>query len=589
MSNEVTTMTVAAICRQIAVTAGVSRLQELAESGSLDADTLTAILDEAANFASKVLAPINVSLDRSGCRLDGGRVSTAPGHQEAWSAYIRDGWPTLDQPIGFGGQELPGIVMTACQELFERENTAFGMLPTAQRAAATLLMRHAAPEVVNEWLPHLVRGEWGATICISESGAGSDVLRIRTSAEQTAGGQWLISGGKNWISFGDHDLTERIGHCVLARSPNQSDKASGISLFLIPNAYRNTDGTGHPNGVRVTRLENKLGLHGSPTCAVEFDRSRGILIGELGRGLAQIFTMIVKMRLSVAVQGLGIACRATELAVRYAFERHQGGPPGSPPVPISEHLDVQRMLMGMISRATTLRGLVFALSVQMDLAEREPMEDARLDAVAFSQWLLPIAKTTAAEAAFEIASEAVQVYGGAGYVKDFPVEQLLRDSRVFAVYEGTSGMQALDLFRRRLLLPGGRRGLEVFQKIASEELRRAAPGPLARALEATLDRFNSAAAMLTTPGLEHSEAAATAFLQLAGHAAMSWVAMRTCNESNNGDLVTPARYWLLRAASKAGYLRAQIEETINCAGLFGQLFPELHGAQESSSYSKSTV
>jgi len=439
------------------------------------------------------------------------------------------------------------VALAACTEIFDRGSVAFGMLPTGLRAACRLLAAHADEAIKAEWLPRLVSGEWVATICISEPEAGSDAGRIRTLAEPDGQDGWRITGEKMWISYGDHDLAPRIGHCLLARTPGAAPGGAGLSLFLVPDSI-----DGARNTIAIRRLEEKLGLHGSPTCAMGFEGARGFLIGAEGRGLAQLFAMIAPMRLMVSVQGLTIAAGAADVALGYAEERRQGGPPDAPPVPIVEHPDVQRMLANMASRVEVARGLVLAAAVQADLARLETDPDARADAAAMAGWLLPIAKTYASETGFQVSSEAIQVLGGAGYVKDWPVEQSLRDSRVFAIFEGTSGVQALDLLHRRLRREDGR-GLKAFLRLARADL--GAGGHGAAALAAALDVLERAAVELArTPD---GDGSAYALLQLGALAATGWAALRLSRLAHP-RLRAAGLWWLSDLKPRAEHLAAEI-------------------------------
>ena len=535
----------ALIAAQLEAAPGLGRLRALlpvdVEAGP---DTLTAVLEEAAKFATARLAPFNAEADRAGCRLQDGRVKTAPGHREAWRDFVEAGWLGIAQPPEHGGAGLPLIALAACQEIFDRAGVAFGMAPTGVRSAARLIGAHADVATKAEWLPRLLAGDWGATICISEPQAGSDVGRILTLASPRPDGDWEITGEKIWISYGDHDLTDRIGHCLLARTPDAAPGGAGLSLFLVPDTLDD----GSRNAIVVRRIEDKLGLHGSPTCSLGFEGARGRLIGTVGRGLAQMFTMIAAMRLMVSVQGVGIASGAADIALAYAEERRQGGPADAPAVPIAEHADVRRMLLGMQSRVQVVRALAFAAAVQADLGALESDPEARDDAQALAAWLLPIAKTYAAETGFDVASEAIQVMGGAGYVNDWPVEQMLRDSRVLAIFEGTSGMHALDLLHRRLGRDQGR-GMRAFLALARADitgLGGQVGGEATGALERTLGLFEDAAARLA--GRADAEAGAYPLLKLAALAATGWTALRlaaTDASTPIGARLTAAgRYWL---------------------------------------------
>jgi alkylation response protein AidB-like acyl-CoA dehydrogenase len=537
---------------QLRAAHGLDRLMALTGDESL-ADTAEAVLEEASRFAAEVLAPLNPLMDREGCRLEDGRVKTAPGHKAVWDAFCEAGWQTLDKPADWGGQGLPLVVWAAAQELFDRASVAFGMLPSSQGAASRLLEAHASDAIKAEWLPKLASGEWASTIVISEAEAGSDVGRIRTRAEPAGDGEWLITGEKIWITFADHDLAPRIGHCVLARAPGGRPGGAGLSLFLVPSVLE--DGSRNP--IVVRRIEEKMGLHGSPTCAVGFEGARGRLIGQEGRGLAQLFAMITQMRLSVGVQGLGLASLAAETALAYAAERRQGGPPDQPPVTLDSHPDVQRMLLQGQARLQTLRGLVYATAVQADLAALETDPEARVRASDLAAWLLPLVKTLGGEVAFDTASEAIQVLGGAGYVNDWPVEQALRDSRVFTIYEGASGMQALDLLHRRLWRDEGR-GLKAFLGLARADLD---DTPEAAAVAFVLDCLEDAGEILAgyQGAPREGEAGSYAFLQLAGLAATGWIALRL---SGLGDarLAAAGRFWLSDIEPRASLEHARIAQ-----------------------------
>jgi alkylation response protein AidB-like acyl-CoA dehydrogenase len=541
----------APLIAQLRAAPGLDRLLALMGDPEM-ADTAQAILEEAARFAEVVLQPLNGPADHAGCRLVDGRVKTAQGHAEAWSAFCEAGWQTLDKPAEHGGQGLPLVAWAACQELFDRAFVAFGMLPSSQGAAAKLIETHADDAIKDEWLPRLSAGEWAATICLSEVEAGSDVGRMRTLATPLEGGDWSITGEKCWITFGDHDLAPRIGHCLLARTPGAAPGGAGLSLFLVPSVLED----GSRNAIAVRRIEEKLGLHASPTCALGFEGARGRLIGKAGRGLSQLFAMITVMRLSVGVQGLGLAAGAAETARAYAGERLQGGPPAAPPVPLDRHADVQRMLLGALSRVETLRGLVYAAAVQADLAAHETDPLAAQGAAALTGWLLPLVKTLGGEAGFDTASDAIQILGGAGYVRDWPVEQYLRDARVFTIYEGATGMQALDLLHRRLWRDEAK-GLEAFLALARADVACsvAAGAPdVTRVLDLLEDAARTLQGAKAAP--REAEAGATPFLHLAGLAATGWIALRL-TALEDPRLAAAGRYWLSDIAPRAALKHAQ--------------------------------
>jgi len=406
--------------------------------GALDDETVSSILNEAAKVAETVVSPLDVIADRVGAQFADGKVRVPSEYHASFDALSEGGWLGLEQAEDFGGMGMPLTMFAAANPLFERSCPAFMMSVGGTRSAALLLAEWAEPDLRDDWVPALIAGERCATICISEPGAGSDVGRIRTRATQGTDGSWAVSGQKIWISFGDHDLRERIGHCLLART-GDAPGTRGLSLFLVERGP----------GVRCDRIEEKMGLHGSPTCALSFEGAAARLIGEEGRGLAQLFTMIRHMRLTVATQGLGLALRSYDIAAQHAQDRQQGGNPKLPPVPIIEHPDVRRQLMAMKSRIDLYRLALLETATAADLTEQDP------DLGRFCAWMLPLVKTFGAELGFETAQQAIMVLGGAGYTRDYPVEQALRDSRVFAIYEGTTGMQAQDFLLRQTLGDGG--------------------------------------------------------------------------------------------------------------------------------------
>jgi alkylation response protein AidB-like acyl-CoA dehydrogenase len=511
------------------------------------AETVAAILEEARRFATAYLEPLNESGDAHGCALVEGRVRTAPGHQAAWAAFIAGGWTSLDQPAAFGGQGLPLFVSLAVQEIFDRACPAFGMMPVPIRSASRLLRAYASPDIRNEWLPKLVAGAWCATICISEPDAGSDIARLRTRAVLGEDGAWRLTGEKQWISFADQDLTARIGHCVLART------AAGLSLFLVPSEI-----DGVRNHIVIRRIEEKMGLHLSPTCAVGLEGAVGYLLGQDGRGLAQMFVMITNMRLAVGVQGLGTALSAADTAWAYARERRQGGV-GAAAVPIIQHPDVQQMLLGMRAEVETLRGLGLAIAAYADIAEYAADETAREDAAALIAWLLPIFKTQGGESGFNVSSTAMQVLGGAGYTKDWPVEQALRDARVLTIFEGTTGIQGLDLLHRRLRRDKSR-GLQVFLATARRDLNGASPAA------EVFDLLEQAAGHQVQAA--DAEAGATAFLALASLAATGWIALRLVNLGDE-YLQNAGAAWLHGLPGKARAAYEQVTKGADVLKYFG--------------------
>jgi alkylation response protein AidB-like acyl-CoA dehydrogenase len=493
-----------------------------------DSDILEPVFTSAAEMAEEIVAPANAIADQQGCSVVDGRVHVPEAYKPVWQAYSEAGWLGADLPAEQGGQGLPLALQTGAQILFDRASMAFCMLPGSTRSAAFVLAKYADPETRAEWLSDLVEGKRSATICISEADAGSDLARIRTRAEQAADGSWQITGRKNWISYGDHDLTQNIAHMVLARTDAAETGTRGLSLFLVPNRIGEPD---HAN-VSLERIEEKLGLHGSPTCVLNFDQSQATLIGEVGRGLPQLFVMIERMRLLTATQGCGIAHAALDIAENYAEERKQGGDPKSEPLPIIAHPDVQRQIAEMSSRTLALQAFVLELATLMDVTVHEEDTQTQAEHAALVAWLQPVAKNFGGYTGFDCADRAIQVLGGAGYTKEWPLEQLLRDARILTIFEGTTGMQALDLLHRRLWREEGQ-GLKAFATRMRTELdtTRQHDAASAETAQTVLEALEKLAADFNQRRSEPREAeyGANALLEAAWHAVSAWMGLRLLN------------------------------------------------------------
>ena len=506
----------------------------IAADAGLEKPDVRQILDAAERLATGTLDPLAARADLQGCQLVEGRVRTPAGYAATYRRMAADGWLAADLGTEFGGQGLPHTLHVAASLHFEGAATPFMKAAGASRAGAHLLSRENT-EIARDWVRALSKGTRTATICISEPDAGSDVGRIRTRATR-CGDVWQISGTKCWISFGDHDMTEEIGHLLLARSGAPEEGTRGLSLFLVPSTL-----DGRSNGITVERIETKLGLHGSPTCVLGFDGARGYLVGETGHGLSRLFGMIELMRLQVACQGAGIALRAAALARRYAEARRQGGNPAEPPVAIATHPDVRRMLAELDERAALLVSLVLDVAVALDTAASGG-EGARERAAL----LLPIAKTFCGEGAFAAASSAIQVLGAAGYTRDWPAERYLRDSRILTIYEGTTGMQAQDFLFRRLLRDDGR-GMERLLSASRAELH-GSGRPGAELVTNMLDTFESMSARVARLGREEQLLAAHPFLE-AGWCAVSAVLWHRF-AGRDGPTAEFADGWLKGAAAR---------------------------------------
>ncbi|MCC6780665.1 MAG: acyl-CoA dehydrogenase [Hyphomicrobiales bacterium] len=429
--------------------------------GDLGADMVEAVLSEAGKFAAEVLAPLNTLGDRQGAHLEDGKVTTPPGWKEAYRAWSQAGWGAVTAPEKWGGQELPHAINAACIEMWNSAAMAFGLGPLLTVAGIDALEAHGSEELKRIYLPKLISGEWMGTMQLTEPQAGSDVGALRTRAERAADGTYRITGQKIFITYGEHDLTDNIIHLVLARLPDAPAGTKGISLFLVPKFLPNADGSlGARNDVRAHSVEHKLGIHASPTCTMMYGDNGGavgFLVGEENRGMVCMFTMMNHARLAVGLQGVAIAERATQQALAYARERKQGHAIGAAAgsSPIIAHPDVKRMLLTMRASTRAARAICYATAVALDRAQRSTDEAARATAQARVALLTPIAKAFSTDIGCEVASLGVQVHGGMGYIEETGAAQHLRDARITAIYEGTNGIQAIDLVTRKLPLNGG--------------------------------------------------------------------------------------------------------------------------------------
>jgi len=430
--------------------------------GDLGMDDVDAVLAEAGRMAGEIIAPLNRVGDTQGTTFKDGVVTTAPGWKEAYRAWCKGGWNGVTAPAEWGGQGLPQVVNAACVEMWNSACMAFALGPLVGMAAVDAFAVHGSDKLKGAYLEKLVSGEWIATMQLTEPNAGSDVGALRTRADRAGDGTYRLKGQKIFITYGEHDLTDNIIHFVLARLPDAPPGTRGISLFLVPKFLLNADGSlGARNDVRAHSVEHKLGIHGSPTCTMIFGDQGGAvgyIIGEENAGMACMFTMMNRARLAVGLQGVGIAERATQQAVAYARERRQGRTPGMPATesaPIIAHPDVKRMLMSMRSLTQAARSICYATAMALDRAERGADKAARHAAHAHASLLTPLAKAFSSDIANEVASLGVQVHGGMGYIEETGAAQLYRDARIAAIYEGTNGIQAIDLVIRKLPLSDG--------------------------------------------------------------------------------------------------------------------------------------
>ena len=427
--------------------------------GDLTADVVDAVLTEAGRLAGGVIAPLNRIGDTHGTQFKDGVVTTAPGWKEAYTAWRNGGWNGLAAPADWGGQGLPQSLNIACIEMWNAAAMAFAVGPLLTIAAIDALHAHGSDELKRSYLEKLVSGEWTGTMQLTEPQAGSDVGALRTRADRAPDGSYRLKGQKIFITYGEHDLTDNIIHFVLARLPDAPPGTRGISLFLVPKFLLNADGSpGKRNDIRAHSVEHKLGIHGSPTCTMilgDEGGAVGYLIGEENAGMACMFTMMNRARLAIGVQGVGIAEAATQQALAYARERKQGRTPGmkaTESAPLIAYPDVKRMLLTMRALTGAARAICYATAMALDRSERLADAAARKAAHDRLSLLTPVAKAFSTDIANEVASLGIQVHGGMGYIEETGAAQFFRDARIAAIYEGTNGIQAIDLVARKLPL-----------------------------------------------------------------------------------------------------------------------------------------
>ncbi len=420
-------------------------------------DLINDILQGASSFASDVIAPTNWDGDQNPAQLEGDNVIASPGFKEAYAAFVEGGWQTLATPVEIGGMGLPSVVSVATNEMIYASNMAFGLCPMLTSSAAKAINAHASEALKDIYLDKMVTGEWSGAMCLTEPQAGSDLGPVRTKAEDNGDGTYSITGQKIFITWGDNNFTDNIIHLVLARLPNAPAGSRGISLFLCPKLFVNDDGTlGDRNNFKPIGLEHKLGIHGSPTCVMEFDGATGWLVGEENRGLACMFTMMNEARLFVGVQGVAIGERAYQAALQYANDRVQGTPvEGQKTDPIIGHPDVRRMLIDMKTRLMGARAIAMATAAASDIAVASQDSEIAKSAHAREALLTPITKSYGSDMGVDVASIGLQIHGGMGFVEETGAAQHYRDSRIAPIYEGTNGIQAMDLVGRKLRRDGG--------------------------------------------------------------------------------------------------------------------------------------
>ena len=500
-----------------------------------DADVIAAILEEANKLSKEVLLPINWSGDQEGCRIENGVVRTPEGFQDAYKQFCEGGWAGLGVAEQWGGQGAPHSIGKMVEEMTCSANLSFGLYPGLTNGAMVALEGYGSEDLKNFYMPKMANGEWSGTMCLTESHCGTDLGMLRTKAVPQDDGSYLVSGNKIFISAGDHDLADNIIHLVLARLPDAPAGVKGISLFLVPKYLPNDDGSlGNHNNAGPTAIEHKMGLKASATCQMTFEDSKGWLVGEPNKGLEAMFSMMNTERVAVGIQGLGVGEIAYQSAVWYAKDRLQGRSlsgvknPDGPADPIIVHPDVRRMLMTMRAYNEGCRAVSAWVSRALDAEHAAKEPEARQRAADFVALMTPVVKALFTDLGHESAHIAVQVYGGHGYIQESGVEQFARDARIAQIYEGTNGIQALDLVGRKLPHKMGRNLRSFFHPVSNfidENIADPAIGKLAGSLKQSFGALQLATGHIAQKGLkdpEEAAAAATDYLRLLGFVAIGY-------------------------------------------------------------------
>ncbi|KZX55261.1 acyl-CoA dehydrogenase [Erythrobacter sp. HI00D59] len=558
---------------------------ELPGFEAASADVTDAVINEGGKFCAEVLAPINQSGDQEGCtRHEDGSVTAPKGFKEAFDQFREAGWGTLSQPEEFGGQGMPHVLGFAFEEFVSSANQAFGMYPGLTNGAVSALLAKGSQEQKEKYLPKMISNEWTGTMNLTEPHCGTDLGMIRTKAEPQADGSYAITGTKIFISAGEHDMADNIIHLVLAKTPGAPDSTKGISLFVVPKFLVEEDGSiGERNGVVCGSIEHKMGIHGNATCVLNYDGAKGWLVGEENKGLAAMFIMMNAARLGVGIQGLSQAEVAYQNAVAYALDRRQGraltGPaePEQQADPIFVHPDVRRMLMDAKAFTEGMRALCLWGALQVDLSHKAATEEEREQADMLIGLLTPVIKGYGTDKGYEVATNMQQVFGGHGYIEEWGMSQFVRDARIAQIYEGTNGVQAMDLCGRKLAQKGGA-AVQAFFEVVGEDIAEAKGdetlAPLAEAMEKALGQQQAATMWFMQNAMQnpnHLGAGAHHYMHIMGIVTLGWMWLRmakvaqaalaagTDDKAFYEAKLTTARYYMDRYLPDAGALRRKLE------------------------------
>ena len=556
--------------------AGLDRLASLDRYRHAERDLVWAALDEGARFVQDLVAPLNRTGDLEGSALVDGAVRTPAGFREAYEASVKAGWGGIDAPSRWGGHQMPRAVGIAVEELFTSACFSFSICSLLTSGAIAAILAHGDEEQKSLYLPRLVSGEWTATMNLTEPQAGSDVGALEMRARPAGDGTYLLRGNKIFITYGDHDLAENVVHLVLARIPGSPPGTGGISMFIVPKYLpdENGGGVGRPNDLKAVSLEHKLGIHASPTCVMAYGEdtggAAGYLLGGADQGMRNMFTMMNTARISVGLQGMAVAERAYQQAAAFARERRQGRAAGADrDSPIVEHPDVRRMLLTMRSNVEAMRALLYRAGMHQDLARYSPNAADRRWHARCLALLIPVVKAWCTDLGVETASIGVQVHGGMGYIEETGAAQHLRDARIAPIYEGTNGIQAIDLVMRKLPMDGGS-----FAARYIDSLRPAVRGveylgwaEAAKSLSAALDALAEATRFLSdgaggAEGVNRRLAGATPYCTMfgitAGGAMMAEAGAAAAAAGNEHKQVT-ARFYLEQILPQAAALLPAVQ------------------------------